>query len=503
MDADLLIHALSEAGYEVTHERVETADAMRAALPRGWDVVLSDYNMPTFDAPSALALLHVSGHDLPFIIVSGTVGEEAAVAALKAGANDFLVKGKLARLAPAIERELRDAGERRQRQRLEEQLRQAQKMEAVGQLAGGVAHDFNNMLTAILGYSELLLEQIGPDKPIGKDLREIRNAAQRAATLTRQLLAFSRKQVLAVTPVDLNEIVSRVEPMLRRLLSERIVIELELANGLNLVMADGAQLEHLIINLAVNARDAMPQGGRLRIATENVELDVNYSAAHPDARADSFVRLSVSDTGVGMTPDVLGRIFEPFFTTKEHGRGTGLGLAAVYGTVKQLDGYVDVNSKPGAGTTFGIDLPKTDRQRQEPAAALPPGSPVGNETILLVEDEEGVRLFVKSVLTRFGYRVIDVENAEAALAVVVNEQKPIHLLVTDVVLPGIQGPVLASRLRGTWPGLTVLLMSGYADGRVEDTLAALERAEWIEKPFTAQTLLTTVRQMLGHGETAA
>jgi two-component system, cell cycle sensor histidine kinase and response regulator CckA len=496
-DADLLIHELTRSGYEITYERVESANAMKAALERGWDIVISDYNMPNFDAPAALAVMQATGHHLPFIIVSGTVGEETAVAALKAGADDFVAKGRLARLAPAIERELRDAAERRQRLQLEEQLRQAQKMEAVGQLAGGVAHDFNNMLTAILGYSELLLEQVGPDKPMGKDLQEIKNAAQRAATLTRQLLAFSRKQVLAITPVDLSEVVRNVEPILRRLLGERISVDLALTNGLDLVMADGAQLEHLVINLSVNARDAMPEGGTLTISTRNLELDEHYVSTHPGARTGSFAMLRVSDSGVGMTPEVLGRIFEPFFTTKERGRGTGLGLAAVYGTVKQLHGYIDVTSEPGRGAAFEIYLPKTERPRQVPTVAAPSGSPSGSETILVVEDQESVRTFVKNVLMRFGYRVVEADSAEAAVAFLVNEQTPIHLLLTDVVLPGMPGPALAVQLRKERPDMRVLLMSGYADDRVEDVLEALERAEWIEKPFSAKSLLMKIRQVLG------
>jgi two-component system, cell cycle sensor histidine kinase and response regulator CckA len=498
MDAALLIRELDRAGYDVTHERVATADAMKAALERSWDVVLSDYNLPGLGAQAALAVMQDAGHDIPFIIVSGTAAEEAAVAAVKAGASDFLAAGGLARLAPAIERELQDAAERQQRRLSEGQLRQAQKMEAVGRLAGGVAHDFNNMLTAILGYADLLLEQIGPDKPMGKDIQEIRNAAHRAATLTRQLLAFSRKQVLTVTPVDLTEVVRTVEPMLRRLLGAPINIALTLDDGLDLVMADAAQLEHLVINLAVNARDAMPDGGILQFATQNVALDEDYASAHPGSRAGSFAALSVSDTGVGMSSDVLGKIFDPFFTTKERGRGTGLGLAAVYGTVKQLGGYVEVVSELGEGTTFTIYLPTTDRPRQTPAVVRPSGSPVGHETILLVEDEESVRTFVKNALVRFGYRVIDAESAEAAIALLTNNQTPVHLLLSDVVLPGMPGTALASYLRKDRAEMRVLLMSGYAADRVDDMLAALERAEvWIAKPFSAQALLTKIRQLLG------
>jgi two-component system cell cycle sensor histidine kinase/response regulator CckA len=495
-DADLLIADLTQAGYDITFERVETADAMTAALERGtWDLVLSDFSLPTFSAPAALAVLQQRGEDLPFIIVSGTIGEETAVTALKAGAHDFLGKGRLARLGPAIERELRDAAERKQRRQLEEQLRQAQKMEAIGELAGSVAHDFNNMLTAILGYTELMLEEVEPDQRMGQDLREVRAAAVRAAALTRQLLAFSRKRVLVMTPVDLTDVVRGVEPMLVRLLGAPITIQLELADHLHLVMGDAAQLEHLLVNLSVNARDAMPEGGTLRIATRNIDLGPGAPApAH--AKAGPYVTLTVTDTGTGMPPEVLARIFEPFFTTKEPGRGTGLGLAAVYGTATQFGGHVEVASTPGSGSTFVIYLPKTDRPREVPAAPVAHKSAIGSETILVVEDEEGVRRFVKTTLERSGYQVLEAEHAEGALQILAGRQAPIHLLVTDVILPGLPGPALAAQLTQRQPDLRVLFMSGYTEEHGDSSIDGFDAAAWIEKPFSTETLLTKVRRRL-------
>jgi signal transduction histidine kinase/ActR/RegA family two-component response regulator len=380
--------------------------------------------------------------------------------------------------------------------RLQEQLRQAQKMEAIGHLAGGIAHDFNNLLTVILGYSELLTEQIGPDKPIGRDLREIMDAAQRAAALTRQLLAFSRKQVLAMTALDLNEVVRHVETLLHRLLGEPITIQTVLADELYPVMADATQLEQVLINLAVNARDAMPQGGVLSIETCNAELDLPYTWTHPGAKLGSYARLSVRDTGTGMTSEVQARIFEPFFTTKERGRGTGLGLAAVYGIVKQLGGYVGVESESGRGTTFQIYLPMTHQAAQATTVPAVVASPVGRETILLVEDESSVREFTKVALQRFGYRVVDVPSAEAALTLLADSDAPIHLLLTDVILQGMDGRELAVRVTRDRPHVQVLFMSGYMD-RMGTAEGFLEPdVQLLAKPFTAQALLTKTRQLL-------
>ena len=508
-DAELMVRALERGGRSVAHERVQTEAALASALakPR-WDVVLSDYTLARCSALAALAVLKATDIDLPFIVVSGTTGEETAVAAMKAGAHDFLVKSRVSGLAASVERELRAAEERRRaeqarsgdasdQQRLHEQLRQAQKMEAVGQLAGGVAHDFNNVLTAILGYVGLLTDQIGPDKPIGRDLREIRLAAERAAVLTQQLLAFSRKQVLAVRPLDLSDMVRNLEPMLRRLMPEPIRIETTLADAPDPVRADPTQLEHLLINLAVNGRDAMPNGGTLTIATGSVDLDDRFVAMHPGASPGRHSTLKVTDTGIGMAPDVQRRIFEPFFTTKERGRGTGLGLAAAYGTVKQLRGYIGVDSEPGKGTSFTIYLPRTHEVPQKVDMSVPTGTPVGAETILLVEDESGVRSFARIALQRFGYRVLEAESAESALSLLGTLDGPVDLLLTDVVLPGMDGRELATRVAADRPTTRVLFMSGYAASLRTDDGFLSPGVQMLEKPFSAQLLLTRTRQILG------
>jgi two-component system cell cycle sensor histidine kinase/response regulator CckA len=499
-DAELLLHELAKGDYDVTAHRVDTAEAMVAALAsNSWDVVISDYSMPAFSGPEALRVLADTGLDVPFIIVSGTIGEETAVASLKAGASDFLVKGRLARLIPAIERERREVDLRRERARaheaLEEELRQAHKLEAIGQLAGSVAHDFNNMLTAILGYAELLTEQIGPDKPIGRDLQEIVAAAERAAALTRQLLAFGRRQAITPVPLSLNSVVKQLEPMLRRLITANISIRIPLDPDIHAVLADVTQLEQVLLNLSVNARDAMPAGGILTIETRNETLDGASADDRRECPRGNYAVISVSDTGVGMSREVRSRIFEPFYTTKERGRGTGLGLAAVHGIVKQLDGHIFVTSEPGRGSQFAIYLPATSQPTPAAVTATREVAvPVGHETILLVEDEPGVRGFACTILVRHGYRVIAVESGEAAMDALRADDTHIDLLLTDVMLSGKDGGQLATELRRDRPALPVLFISGYADPFVRKEFPA--DCELLEKPFTAHTLLWRVRGAL-------
>jgi diguanylate cyclase (GGDEF)-like protein len=381
---------------------------------------------------------------------------------------------------------------------LREQLLQAQKLAAVGELASGVAHDFNNALTAILGYSDMLAVQIGPDKPVGRDLNEIINAARHAASLTHQLLTFSSPKPPLLRPVDLNEIVCTTQTMLRRLLAEPITIATKLSPDLDLVTADATQLQQVLVNLAVNARDAMPAGGALTIETHNVELDARETATHPGATAGAYISVSVSDTGAGMTPDVQARIFEPFFTTKGAGRGTGLGLATVRQIVAQLGGYVAVRSELGRGSTFRICLPRRSRRArpsQTQSSGVTQGMPVGAETILLVEDAEGVREFATSALRRHGYKVLTASSAEAALTMLERVPTPIHLLLTDVVLPGIDGWELAVRVERDRPDTRILFTTGYVD-QLRQREPALEPGGLLAKPYTARALLTKARELL-------
>jgi len=381
--------------------------------------------------------------------------------------------------------------------RSEEQLRQSQKMEAVGRLAGGVAHDFNNMLAVINGYSELLLTDRSPDDPTTSGLREILKAGERAAHLTRQLLAFSRKQIVTPQVMDLGEVVGGMQEMLRRLIGEDIQIVTSTAPGLGRVKADPSQMEQVILNLAVNARDAMPEGGKLTIETRNVELDGQYALGQTHAPPGSYVVLAVSDTGMGMDSGTLARVFEPFFTTKPQGQGTGLGLAMVYGIVQQSGGHVWVYSEPGHGTTFKIYLPRIPGDKSAVGAREEPAARPGAETVLLVEDEEMVRRLVRSVLELKGYTVLEASGGEEALKIAREHDGLIELLVTDVVMPGMSGRQVAERLRPLRPETRVLFMSGYTDDVVVRHGILDQEAAFIEKPFTPVGFAQKVREVLG------
>jgi PAS domain S-box-containing protein len=627
-DALLVLRELAREAYDVIHRRVDTAAALREALAtEEWDLVISDFSLPTLDGMEVLRILGSSGLDLPCIIVSGTIGEDAAVNALKSGANDFIVKDRLARLVPAVARELREASERRRRRateaefghamermrfaldaagvgtwesdiasgrtewsdvlerlhgqpagtfggtfqafiaaihpddrervleliaqshrehtgfrfeyrtiwpdgstrwmlnigqpfyddggrplraagigmditvqkQLEQQVQQAQKMESIGNLAGGIAHDFNNLLTAILGYSNFLLDEITtqhmPDR-MRSDLDEIRKAAERAATLTSQLLAFSRRQIIQPTVVSMNALVGNLETMLRRLIGENIELSARVSGDPGSVRADVGQLEQIIMNLVVNARDAMPQGGKITIETANVVLDDIYARAHLAVVPGPYVLLAVSDTGVGMTPEVQARIFEPFFTTKPKDRGTGLGLATIYGIVKQNNGNIWVQSEPGKGTTFKVYLPRVDDLPESVTPWSQSGVQGGHETVLLVEDDERVRTLARTVLTRKGYIVIEASDGEEALRIAAQHAGDLDLLLTDVVMPGMSGRLLAQQFSELYAEVPVLYMSGYTDDAIVHHGVLISGVSFLQKPFTPATLARAVRDVL-------
>jgi two-component system cell cycle sensor histidine kinase/response regulator CckA len=377
-----------------------------------------------------------------------------------------------------------------------EQLRQSQKMDAVGRLAGGISHDFNNLLSVILSYSDLVLADLKPNDPACADLTEIRKAALRAADLTRQLLVFSRQQVVAPKVLDLNEVLDSVDKMVRRILGEDIDLVASPSPGLGRVLADRSNIEQVILNLVVNARDAMPTGGKLTIETGNVELDEHYALQHPGAAAGPHVMLAVTDTGVGMDQVTQERIFEPFFTTKGVGKGTGLGLSTVFGVARQSGGSVWVYSEPGEGTTFKVYLPRVDADVERVSPSVPPPSSRGTETILLVEDQEQVRTVAHGILRRNGYRVLVAQHAGEALLVCEIQKERIDLLLTDVVMPQMSGSELAKRLSLKRPDMKVLYMSGYTDDSIVRHGILESEMSFLQKPFTPESLARKVREAI-------
>ncbi|HEY0527835.1 MAG TPA: PAS domain S-box protein, partial [Gemmatimonadaceae bacterium] len=428
--------------------------------------------------------------------------------------GEFLVQGKsgkpfpaLLTSSPVLDEQGRILGvvgvsiDLTERRSLEEQFRQSQKMDAVGRLAGGIAHDFNNLLTVIRLNTEMILDGFDPTDPRSEDVKQIRNAAERASSLTKQLLAFSRKQILQPRVLDLNSVVSNLEPMLRRLIGEDVSIN-STCNARGYVVADPGQLEQVLVNLVVNSRDAMPQGGRITIETRNVELDDGYSSEHSPVIPGRYVMLAVGDNGVGMNRDTKEHAFDPFFTTKEAGKGTGLGLATVYGIVKQSGGYIWIYSEPGMGTTLKLYFPEVSAAaaftNPVESSAGKPAAP-GSETILLVEDEEAVRGLTSRILQRQGYRVLAAQHGREAMEIATREEGVIHLVLTDIVMPGMNGRGLVERLSGIRPAIKSLYMSGYTDDDIVRRGFIEPSRKFLQKPFTSEGLLQTVRKVLDEG----
>jgi two-component system cell cycle sensor histidine kinase/response regulator CckA len=628
MDSELVQARLEEAGLACRMTLVQTRAEFDAALHRNeFDIILADYRLPMYDGMSALRRVLEVCPDVPFIFVSGTMGEEAAIEALTKGATDYVLKQSLMRLGSAVRRALNEAQNRRERKRAEEalalseammrsildsvdegfividrgyhivsanrafcnlvdlhedqvigapchkishgsarpcfesgkdcpvkrtfetgkshvaihthkgasgaqlhvelkshpivdasgtitfvietlnnvtetrklqqQLAQSQKMESVGRLAGGVAHDFNNMLNVIIGRTELAMMQLNPSHPIFADLREIRTAAGRSANLTRQLLAFARKQTVVPRILDLNETVAGMLKMLRPLIGEDIDLVWRPGDGVWPVKMDPSQIDQILANLCVNARDAIAGVGRITIETGMTSFDPAYCAHYPECIPGEYVSLTVSDDGCGMDHETLDKIFEPFFTTKEIGTGTGLGLATVYGIVKQNNGFINVYSEPGQGTTFKLYLPRhagaTMEARNQGRATSARG---GHETILLVEDERSILDMAKMMLEKFGYRVFCASTPSEAIRLAEGFDGDIHLLIVDVIMPEMNGRDLARRLAELYPQMVCLFMSGYSGEVIAHQDMLDEGVHFIQKPFSMQDLAAKVRQVL-------
>lgn len=502
-DAELILATLNDGGIPCETSRVDRRDTFVDALKAGKiDLILADYSLPGFDGITALSLAQQLRPDIPFIFVSGTLGEELAIDAMHRGATDYILKQRLGRLVPSLQRAIRELQERQERARVEEalrqsekQLRQAQKMEAVGRLAGGLAHDFNNLLTVIMGHAQVLLNEMAMEHPFRTKVEEMQKAGDRAATLIRQLLTFSRKQPSTPKVLSVNPLITNFETMMRRLIGEDLELTLALAPQDLRINADPAQVEQVLMNLVVNARDAMPKGGRLRIETAQVEL-TRTPMYHVQLPAlGTFVKLSVSDTGSGMSTDTLTHIFEPFFTTKEEGKGTGLGLSTVFGIVTQSGGGIDVTSRIGQGSRFDVYFPSV-QSHPDPTTPdrAPRSSNRGRETILLVEDDASVRDLVRDELKKLGYRVLESKNGLEACLVATQQIGNYQLLLTDVVMPGMSGTELAQHLRILKPDLRILFISGYADD--VGIGAADPLSDYLQKPFTPEALSQRIRHLL-------
>lgn len=611
-DAELLLHALRKAGFNPTARRVERPVEMQAALRQDyWDVIISDYVLPQFSGLEALKILQATGQDVPFIILSGKIGEEVAVDALKAGAHDYLLKDRMTRIGAAVERELREAAARRQRRQaeaalresedryrrlvesspeatficaaghfvyvnpsavklfgaqspidligkqyldfidlnfrdlvtehlrqtlagvegpllehrirkadgssllvesvarsityhreqavqiicrditsrkmLEEQMHQGQKMDAVARLAGGVANDFNNLLAVIVGYAGLIRSALPTDDKLQNDVDQITRSADRAFALTQELATLSRKQTIRPAPLNLNSVIAKNEALMIGLLGDKIELQTSLTSDLALINADPGQIEHMLINLAVRARDAMPQGGQLLFQTGNVTADDKRRLPLNEVRAGEFICLTVSDSGPSVPPEAQAHVFEPFFSGTSAQPGRGLALATVYATVRQHGGHIAYSSVEGSGSTFKIYLPR---------AAAPVAASKSAGSILLVEDEESLREFGRVVLRRAGYEVIEAADGTEAMSIVEQARPSLSLIFTDVIMPSMSGPEMARRLKPIYPATPVLYTSGYTRSVVIENGSQSPEFEFIQKPYTSQELLQRLQTML-------
>ncbi len=495
VDAEAIERELRAAGIELVAQRVErAAEFERAVDSAAWDLVLCDFSLPDFGPAAALDLLRARGIDLPLIVVTPGTDEESATEFLRRGAHDWVAKTKLSRLGPSVRRALEDAASRQTARRASQQ----QKMEALGRLAAGVAHDVNNMLTATTGFSQLLLMKMSAADPLKKYAEQILKACDHAAQLTRQLLTFSRKQVVAPEVLDLNAVLQQAEFLLRRLIGEDIRLAIHSASPIGAVRIDRGQFDQVIMNLAAHARDAMPRGGTLTIETAEFVLDETEARMRLNAKPGPYVQLSFADTGIGMDAAARARIFEPFFTPTEGGKSTGLGLATVGSIIEHSGGHIEVVSEVGSGSRFEICLPRV--------AAAPPVArnletqsadiSGGTETILLAEDEEMVRELIRSVLDSNGYTVVQAGSGDEALEIIRRAPRRVDLLLTDVVMPGMNGYELAHRFEVLQPKAKVLYMSGHTESAILRHGVEAGDLHFLQKPFSPVILAQKVRAVL-------
>jgi two-component system cell cycle sensor histidine kinase/response regulator CckA len=502
-DTVLIVRELKRAGYETDFKRVDSEAALKSVLAlHDWDLVISDFSMPQFSGTDALKLVRTMGSEAPFIFVSGTMGEDTAVAALKNGAQDYLVKTNLKRLAPAVQRELQEAEDRRERKRLEQHVQHLQKFEAIGRLAGGIAHDFNNTIGAIMGWAEMGYDEAQEGSRLRDRFEKIRDQAVWAGKLTSQLLTFARRQVLQPRGVNLNTLIDEGMKLLYRLIGAQFEVRVIKNQGLEIALIDPTQVQQALMNLCLNARDAMPEGGILTIETQNVDVDEEYCRQHPSGRPGRYVMLSVSDTGVGMDKATLDRVFEPFFTTKEMGRGTGLGLATVYGVVKQHGGFIYAYSEPGNGTVFRLYFPVLVGAAEPPEIRVKESAQKGTGTILLADDYDALRETTREMLVSLGYEVLCAKDGAEAIELFRKNADQIGLVLLDVVLPSHSGPEVFSQISAIRPGTKAIFVSGYS-GDNELLNSAIQRGIAIlQKPFSLNSLSQAVRDAMGSESTA-